>query len=30
LEPISVDSLMKYIKLTTERVEKKVADGNNY
>ena len=27
LEPISVDTLMKYIKLTTERVEKKVADS---
>ena len=27
LDPISVDTLMKYIKLTTERVEKKVADG---
>lgn len=26
LDPISVDTLMKYLKLTTERVEKKVAD----
>jgi hypothetical protein len=27
LEPISVDTLMKYIRLTTQKVEKIVADG---
>ena len=27
LESLSVDTLMKYIRLTTERVEKKIADS---